>query len=224
MSQDYHISDFGSLGQGGAKTKTQATLHAIRLLKKLETENRQATADEQTTLAQFSGWGTIADIFTDKPDWGNYQSELQSLLTEQEYTSARAAILNAHYTPPEAIAGIYEGLQHLGFKGGKILDPSMGATGMFEGAMPPNIREQSDIVGVELDSLSGRIACQLYPTATIHIRGFEDTILPRDHFDLSITNVPRILGENQRQEKYPSHLLRSGNPKRGHRFQENQGN
>lgn len=190
MSQDYHISDFGRLGQGGTKTKARATLHAIRLLKNLETENRQATAHEQTTLAQFSGWGTIADIFTDKPDWGNYQSELKSLLTEQEYTSARGAILNAHYTPPEAIAGIYEGLQHLGFKGGKILDPSMGATGMFEGAMPPNIREQSDIVGVELDSLSGRIARQLYPTATIHIRGFEDTILPRDHFDLSISNVP----------------------------------
>ena len=190
MSRNYQITTLDEVGKGGAKTKARANLKAIRLLKTLEAEQRGATAAEQAVLVKFSGWGTVADIFTGKAEWASLQQELKSLLSDIEFESARAAILNSHYTPPKVIAAIYEGLARLGFKGGKILDPSMGATGLFEAALPDDWGDRSDIVGVELDTLSGRIARQLYPEAVIHIQGFEDTALPNDLFDLAVTNVP----------------------------------
>jgi len=190
MNQNYQITASDEIGKGGAKTKARANLEAIRLLKNFESDQRTATSEEQAVLVKFSGWGTVADIFTGKPEWVSLQQELKSLLTDSEYESARAAILNAHYTAPEVAVAIYEGLERLGFRGGKILDPSMGATGLFEGTLPDEWGDRSEIIGVELDSLSGRIAQQLYPDASIHIRGFEDTVLPDEIFDLAITNVP----------------------------------
>ena len=190
MSKNHQITTSDEIGAGGPKAKARANLAAIRLIKDLEAEQRQATSEEQSVLVRFSGWGTIADIFTNKSEWATLQDELKSLLTDSEYESARAGILNAHYTSPNVAIAIYEGLRHLGFKGGKILDPSMGATGVFEGTLSESMRDRSEIVGVELDDLSGRIARQLYPEAAIHIRGFEDVVLPDDAFDLAISNVP----------------------------------
>ncbi|HEY9644987.1 MAG TPA: SNF2-related protein [Chroococcidiopsis sp.] len=190
MSKNYRITTSDEIGRGGAKTKAKANLAAIRLLKQLEAEQRHAEPDEQAVLVKFAGWGAVADIFTDKPEWTMLHHELQSLLSAAEYESARAATLNAYYTAPEIAAAIYDGLARLGFGGGKILDPSMGATGMFEGTLPEAWGDRTELLGVELDSLSGRIAQQLYPEASIHIRGFEHTILPDDQFDLAITNVP----------------------------------
>ena len=189
-NRNYQITTSDEIGKGGAKTKAKANLAAVRLLKELEAEQRQATPDEQAVLVKFSGWGTVVDIFTGKPEWATLQGELKDLLTDAEYESASAAILNAHYTAPEVTTAIYEGLEQLGFDGGKILDPSMGATGVFEGTLPDSLQEESKIVGIELDSLSGRIARKLYPEAAIHIRGFEKTVLPDDSFDLAISNVP----------------------------------
>ena len=188
--KNYQITTSDEIGKGGAKTKAKANLAAVRLLKALEAEQRQATSDEQAVLVKFSGWGTVVDIFTDKPEWVALQGELKELLTTAEYESASAAILNAHYTAPAVATAIYEGLEQLGFEGGQILDPSMGATGLFEGTLPDSMRARSEIVGIELDSLSGRIAQQLYPKAAIHVRGFEDTFLPNNTFDLAISNVP----------------------------------
>lgn len=190
MNRNYQITTADEISKGGPKTRAKANLKAIRLLKKLEAEQRQATPEEQAVLVKFSGWGTVADLFTRKPEWAALQDKLKALLTDREYESARAAILNAHYTGPEVATSICEGLERLGFHGGKILDPSMGATGVFEGTMSDLWRAQSEVVGVELDSLSGRIAQQLYPDASIHVRGFEDTVLPNDTFDLAISNVP----------------------------------
>ena len=188
--KNYQITTSDEIGKGGAKTKAKANLAAIRVLKEIESEQRRATPDEQATLVKFSGWGSVVDIFTDKPEWAALQGELKGLLTGAEYESASAAILNAHYTAPAVATAIYEGLEQLGFDGGKILDPSMGATGVFEGTLPDTLRENSKIVGIELDDLSGRIARNLYPEASIHIRGFESTVLPDDTFDLAISNVP----------------------------------
>lgn len=188
--KNYQITTSDEIGKGGAKTKAKANLAAIHVLKEIESEKRRATPDEQTTLIKFSGWGSVVDIFTNKPEWAALQGELKDLLTGAEYESASAAILNAHYTAPAVATAIYEGLERLGFDGGKILDPSMGATGVFEGTLPDTLRENSKIVGIELDSLSGRIARNLYPEASVHIRGFEKTVLPDNRFDLAISNVP----------------------------------
>ena len=190
MSQNYEITEADELAQGGAKTKARANIAAIRLLQELEADQRQAAPDEQAVLVKFAGWGTMADLFTGKPEWADLQAELRSLVTDQEYAAARSAILNAHYTDPAVVGGIYKGLEHLGFQGGRILDPSMGANGVFEGLMPQAMRSASELTGVELDSLSGRIAKQLYPEATIHVRDFKDTLFPDSHFDLAISNVP----------------------------------
>ncbi|HEY9908817.1 MAG TPA: N-6 DNA methylase, partial [Thermosynechococcaceae cyanobacterium] len=187
---NYQITEADNLGAGGAKTKAKANLAAVRLLHQLEDESRTATPDEQAVLVKFSGWGTVPDIFTAKPDWVDLQSQLREVLTDGEFAAARAATLNAHYTAPGVVSAIYDGLERLGFSGGTVLDPSMGATGMFEGLMPESMRDRSEITGIELDSISGRIAQQLYPDATIHVRGLERTILPNDHFDLAISNVP----------------------------------
>ncbi|MBW4651698.1 MAG: DEAD/DEAH box helicase family protein [Kaiparowitsia implicata GSE-PSE-MK54-09C] len=189
MPTNYRIQ-LDNLPPLGPKLRARRNIQAISLVKELEQTGKRATPADQDILARFSGWGSLPDIFTTKEDWRGLQTELRSLLSEDEYDSARAAILNAHYTSPEVIQGIYSGLQSLGFKGGRILDPSMGATGNFEGLMPRRMSETSNIVGIELDAISGKIAKQLYSEATIHIAGFETVPTPEKYFDLTISNVP----------------------------------
>ena len=154
----------------------------------MEFDGRQATPDEQAILSRYVGWGGLADAFdSSKPNWANEYSELKSVLTAEEYESARASTLNAHYTSPTVIKAIYEAVENMGFKTGNILEPSMGV-GNFFGLLPENM-QSSKLYGVELDSLTGRIAKQLYPKADIKVAGFETTDR-RDFFDLAVGNVP----------------------------------
>ena len=156
---DFVITD-DDLGVGGAKAKYKANVDAIRLLKTLESEHRYATPEEQETLSRYVGWGSLPQAFDENNrGWSAEYAELKSLLTDDEYRSAMGTTLNAHYTSPVVINAIYEGLQNLGFKGGTVLEPAMGV-GNFFGAMPEDMR-QSNLFGVELDSVSGRIAKQL---------------------------------------------------------------
>ncbi|MDR2356556.1 MAG: DEAD/DEAH box helicase family protein [Oscillospiraceae bacterium] len=178
------------IGGGGAKTKYRRNAEAIRLLKAIESENRYATPEEQAILALYSGWGGISQAFTENhPDWTNEHAELKELLSDQEYRTASSSTLNAHYTSVEVIGGIYSALNRLGFKGGNILEPAMGV-GNFYGCMPEDISAASRLYGVELDSITGRIAKQLYPNADIRVQGFETAELPDNFFDAAIGNVP----------------------------------
>ena len=187
---NYRITAEDNIAAGGAKTKAKQNIAAIKILKAIELEQRQATAEEQAQLVSYSGWGAAPDIFTGKTEWAKLQDELKDLLSEKEFEAARSSTLNAHYTTPAIVSEIYAGLEQLGFNGGRILDPSMGASGIFEGVMPEATAQASDITGIELDSISGRIATYLYPDSTIHVNGFQDVELPNDYFDLSISNVP----------------------------------
>ena len=189
-STNYRITEKDNVAAGGAKTKAKQNIAAIRLLKELEAIPRTATKAEQEKLALYTGWGPAPDIFTTKEDWAKLQGELKELLTDDEYEAARGSTLNAHYTDPAIVSEIYAGLKKLGFTGGRILDPSMGASGMFEGVMPKAMAQSSEITGIELDSISGRIATQLYPESTVHVNGFQDVALPDDYFDLTVSNVP----------------------------------
>ena len=182
-----------AIGEGGKKTKYKNNVAAIRLLKQLEAENRQATPAEQETLAKYVGWGRILEAFSryDK-DWQNEFKELEGLLTEEEYAAARASTKNAHFTSIGIVKDMWKIVERLGFKGGRVLEPSMGV-GNFFGAMPENLRSRSSLNGVELDSITGRIAKQLYQKANIVISGFEnkDNVkFPNNYFDLAISNVP----------------------------------
>ena len=183
-SINYTISD-NHLGTGTLGEKYSANVAAIQLLKQLEQENRAATPQEQNILSQYVGWGGLANCFEEKHP--KYQ-ELKELLTEEEYAAARASTLNAHYTSPIIIHAMYARLKKMGFTGGKILEPSMGV-GNFFGAMPKEMQQSSDLYGVELDSISGRIAKKLYPDADITIGGFETTNR-QNFFDAAIGNVP----------------------------------
>ena len=186
-AEDFHITD-DHLGEGGPKTKFRRNLDAIHLLKELEQDNRQASAEEQEILSQYVGWGGLADAFDErKTDWASEFQELSAALTPEEYADARASTLNAHYTSPTVIRAIYNAVEQLGFHTGNILEPSMGV-GNFFGMLPDSMAE-SNLYGVELDSISGRIAKQLYPNAEITVAGFETTDR-RDFFDLAIGNVP----------------------------------
>ena len=187
---NYQITNADDLSSGGAKTKARRNIAAIQLLKELELAQRPATPQEQAVLVRYSGWGVAADIFTTKPDWTELREVLEATLTEEEFAAARASTINAFYTDIDIAAEIYKGIEQLGFTGGTILDPSMGATGAFEGTLPEAIASNSQTTGIELDSISGRIASQLYPDSTIHVRGFQDVALADDHFDLTISNVP----------------------------------
>ncbi|MBO6302081.1 MAG: nucleotidyltransferase domain-containing protein, partial [Ruminiclostridium sp.] len=194
---DFVITD-ENLGAGGAKAKYRANVDAIKLMKTLESENRYATPDEQEVLSRYVGWGSLPQAFDENNSgWSAEYVELKSLLTEDEYRSAMGTTLNAHYTSPTVINAIYEGLQNLGFKGGNVLEPAMGV-GNFFGAMPEDMRE-SKLFGVELDSVSGRIAKQLYQTADIRVQGFETTKFPDNFFDVAVGNVP--FGSYQLSEK-----------------------
>ncbi|WP_304584516.1 DUF7007 domain-containing protein [Acutalibacter muris] len=188
VPQNFHISD-DNLGAGGAKAKYQMNMAAIRTLHDIETENRAATPDEQETLSKYVGWGALADAFDEsKPSWASEYKELLETLTPEEYESARASTLNAHYTSPTVIKAIYQALENMGFKGGNILEPSCGV-GNFFGLLPESMSE-SKLYGVELDGLTGRIAKQLYPKAHIEIQGYESTSFQNNSFDIAIGNVP----------------------------------
>ena len=185
--ENFRITD-DSLGTGGSKEKFWRNTKAIAALKQIERENRRATPEEQHILSQYVGWGGLPDAFDpDKPSWAAEYSELKNLLTESEYASARSSTLNAHYTSPTVIKAIYDAVGTMGFQTGNILEPACGV-GNFFGLLPESMAG-SRLYGVELDSISGRIAKQLYPKADITISGFETTDR-RDFFDLAIGNVP----------------------------------
>ena len=184
---NFHITD-DHLGEGGAKQKYARNIEAIRTLFKLEDEHRGATAEEQQVLSQYVGWGGLADAFDPgKDSWAKEYAELKGLLSEDEYAAARSSTLNAHYTSPVAIRSIYDAVEKMGFQSGNILEPSMGV-GNFFGMMPDSMAD-SRLYGVELDSITGRIAKKLYPQADITVAGFETTDR-RDFYDLAVGNVP----------------------------------
>lgn len=186
--QNFRITD-SDIQTGSPKEKYRSNIDAIKLVKKLETENRPATLQEQEVLSHYVGWGGLADAFDDRKDsWTNEYKELKELLTDDEYTSARASTLNAHYTSPVIIKQMYKVLENSGFKEGSILEPACG-TGNFIG-MLPNEMQASRFYGVELDRISGTIAKYLYPDANIQITGFEKTSFSDGQFDVAIGNVP----------------------------------
>ena len=184
---NFHITD-DNLGIGGPKQKFARNIEAIQTLRTLEQEHRDATAEEQQVLSQYVGWGGLADAFDpNKENWSTEYTQLKGLLTEEEYAAARASTLNAHYTSPIVIRAIYDAVERMGFQSGNILEPSMGV-GNFFGMLPDSMAD-SRLYGVELDSITGRIAQKLYPQADITVAGFETTDR-RDFYDLAIGNVP----------------------------------
>ena len=187
LAGNFHITD-DHLGEGGAKQKYARNIEAIRTLFKLEEEHRGATAEDQQVLSQYVGWGGLADAFDpDKDNWAKEYAELKGLLSEDEYAAARSSTLNAHYTSPVVIRSIYDAVEKVGFQSGNILEPSMGV-GNFFGMLPDSMAD-SRLYGVELDSITGRIAKKLYPQADITVAGFETTDR-RDFYDLAVGNVP----------------------------------
>ena len=184
---NFHITD-DHLGEGGAKQKYARNIEAIRTLFKLEQEHRGATAEEQQVLSRYVGWGGLSDAFDPgKDSWAKEYAELKGLLSEDEYAAARSSTLNAHYTSPTVIRSIYDAVERMGFHSGNILEPSMGVGNFF--GMLPDTMADSRLYGVELDSITGRIAQKLYPQADITVAGFETTDR-RDFYDLAVGNVP----------------------------------
>ena len=184
---NFRITD-DRLGEGGAKQKYARNIEAIRTLFRLEEEHRGATAEEQQVLSQYVGWGGLADAFDPgKDSWAKEYAELKGLLAEDEYAAARSSTLNAHYTSPTVIRGIYDAVERMGFRSGNILEPSMGVGNFF--GMLPDTMQDSRLYGVELDSITGRIAKKMYPQADITVAGFETTDR-RDFYDLAVGNVP----------------------------------
>ena len=195
-AENFRITD-DLLGEGGPKAKFQANVEAIKLLKYLEETTGQATPEQQQVLSRYVGWGGLADAFDpDKESWSKEYAQLKELLTPEEYAAARASTLNAHYTSPTVIRAIYEAVGRMGFETGNILEPSCGV-GNFFGMLPEEM-QNSRLYGVELDSISGRIAQQLYPKADITVAGFETTDR-RDFYDLAVGNVP--FGQYQVRDK-----------------------
>ena len=187
VAGNFHITD-DDLGVGGPKQKYARNIEAIRTLFRLEQEHRGATAEEQQVLSQYVGWGGLADAFDpDKDNWAKEYMELKGLLSEDEYAAARSSTLNAHYTSPVVIRSIYDAVEKMGFQSGNILEPSMGVGNFF--GMLPDTMQDSRLYGVELDSITGRIAKKLYPQADITVAGFETTDR-RDFYDLAVGNVP----------------------------------
>ena len=199
---NYRITD-DNLGHGGAKAKFRNNIEAIKTLQAIELENRFATPEEQEILAQYVGWGGLAQAFDpDNTSWTNEYLELHALLSPEEYESARSTTLNAHYTSPVVIKAIYQALENTGFKTGNILDPGCGI-GNFQGLLPENMKD-SKIFGVEIDTITGKIARQLYQKNSIAIQGYENTELPDSFFDLAIGNVP-FGGYGVADKRYDKH-------------------
>lgn len=189
IKNNFVITDETVLGKGTLREKYQKNIQAIKLLKELESSNRLATPEEQKILAGYSGWGGNPKVFDKKSiEWKEEYKELKELLTDEEYEQARGSVLNAFYTEPDIIKAIYDGLNIMGFKNGNILEPSAGI-GNFFGMLPEEMRE-SNLTGIELDKISGKILKQLYQKADIHIKGFEDTNIPDNYYDIAIGNVP----------------------------------
>ena len=187
LAGNFRITD-EELGAGGPKQKFARNIKAIKTLFTLEQEHRGATAEEQQVLSQYVGWGGLADAFDpDKSSWAQEYTKLKGLLSEEEYKAARGSVLNAHYTSPTVIRAIYDAVERMGFRTGNILEPSMGV-GNFFGMLPESMAD-SRLYGVELDSITGRIAQKLYPDANIKVAGFETTDR-RDFYDLAVGNVP----------------------------------
>ena len=187
LAGNFHITD-DDLGVGGPKQKFARNIAAIRTLFQLEQEHRGATVEEQEVLSQYVGWGGLADAFDPSKDsWAKEYAELKGLLSEDEYAAARSSTLNAHYTSPTVIRSIYDAVERMGFRSGNILEPSMGVGNFF--GMLPDTMQDSRLYGVELDSITGRIAKKLYPQADITVAGFETTDR-RDFYDLAVGNVP----------------------------------
>ena len=205
--QKFTITDY-NLGEGGAKTKFKNNLLAIQTLKQIESEDRRATPEEQEILSKYVGWGGLQEAFDEREaSWRKEFNELKSLLTEEEYEAARSTVNDAFYTSPIITQAIYEGLSNIGFKGGEILEPSMGV-GNFFGTMPDKMRENSNLAGIEIDSISGRIAQKLYPEADIAINGFEKIKLAKGSFDLAVGNVPfGNHGVNDKTKAYSGMLI-----------------
>lgn len=198
--ENFTITD-DALGEGGAKAKFRANVDAIKTLKTLEREKRPATAEEKETLSKYVGWGALAKAFDkDDPKWAAEYKELSELLTPQEYAQARSTVNDAFYTSPTVIDGIYEALGNFGFDGGAVLEPAIGI-GNFFGRMPEEMQSHSQLYGVEIDSLSGRIAQALYPDADIAIQGFEQNRFQNGCFDVAVGNVP--FGELGFREENP---------------------
>jgi N12 class adenine-specific DNA methylase len=191
-SRDFRITDAHRIGHGGLHEKARDNLAAIRTLKRLEAENRDATDAEKAVLARYVGWGALPNAFAYRPpeEWKGVAHEVEQLLTPEEYESARASTPNAHFTSPQVIEAVWDAMLRLGLKpGAQILEPSLGV-GHFFGLMPPAVLPATKRTGVELDSVTARIAKKLYPDATIFAKGFEETQLPDNFFDAVVGNVP----------------------------------
>lgn len=187
---NYRYTEGFDIGQGGAKAKAKNNIAAIKLVKDLIAEEREADPDTQKILANFVGWGGLPQIFDEtKADWGSLYKELKELLTEEEYEAARFSTINAHYTSRDVVEAMWEGAQGLGFTSGRVLEPGMGV-GYFMGLSPEDMQGKLKLTGVELDKMTGQIARALYPQAEIRIEGFETTNMPTNNFDMAIGNVP----------------------------------
>ncbi|MGA3008525.1 MAG: hypothetical protein ABSE59_11610 [Opitutaceae bacterium] len=188
---NYRVTPTDTIGKGSPKQKCRANIRAIRLLRTLETEQRAATNEEKSVLFKYLGWGGIPQVFDRFPgsDWADEREQLQNLLTKEEFEAARASTLNAHYTSPEVIRGMYAALQRFGFKHGRILEPACGI-GHFLGCMPDEMHSRSTITGIEIDPLTTRIAKALYPDADMRNQPFEETKLADGFYDAAISNVP----------------------------------
>ena len=208
LKTDYFRITDEHLGEGSKREKFQNNIEAIRTLQLIENEERPATPEEQETLSKYIGWGGLQEAFDENNSaWSKEYSELINLLSEEEYEAARSTVNDAFYTSPVITQAIYEGLSNIGFEGGEILEPSMGV-GNFFGTMPDSIRENSNLAGIEIDSISGRIAQKLYPEANIAINGYEKIKLDKGSFDLAVGNVPfGNHGVNDKTKAYKGLLI-----------------
>jgi SAM-dependent methyltransferase len=189
---NYRITDTDRIGEGGLKQKYRQNLAAIRTVRQIQAESRPATTEEKAVIAKYVGWGGLPQVFAtpaDAPQWSAEQEELAGLLEPDELTSARATVLNAHYTSPTVIRAMYAALDRLGFKHGRVLEPACGL-GHFFGVMPDAMAARSHLTGVEIDPLTARLAKALYPDADIRSQAFENVTLPTNGFDLAVSNVP----------------------------------
>ena len=187
---NYRIAEADRLGEGGPKQKFQQNLKAIKILRTLDAEERPATNEEKAALVKYVGWGAMPQVFdVDSTDWRKEQIQLSELLSDEEYRSARATTLNAHFTAPTVIGAMYRAVERFGFKGGRVLEPAFGI-GHFVGLMPEDMLRRSTVTGIEIDPLTARIAKALYPDTDIRAQPFEQTKLADGFYDLSISNVP----------------------------------
>ena len=210
---DYYYPEGWLQFTGGDKSRYQKNIRAIRILKTLEQEERNATKEEQEILAGYVGWGGLPNAFNSKrPEWKKEYQELKELLTAEEYAQARASVNSSFYTPPEVVRGVYKALEQFGFQKGKILEPAMGIGNFFHGL--PESMQKSQLYGVEIDAISGRIAQKLHPSASIQIKGFEKTEFEDNSFDVIVGNVPfgdfRLYDPRYKKMKLKVHDYLSG--------------